>query len=188
MICQAVSRSLGCGGTGIILLGSTPRRWTASACSGVCWAMIVKGWFGGPGRVASLQVRLPRSWSTVRRLWAGRPVSAVLVATFRFARSETSAFCTGVSRWAASPSGVVVLDQHWRQALAKVTSEIVGRYAQGASRCSPCAPRPAVLGAPGTTAARRCSNRNSLSSNSPPGRTVGVSNSGLQRHLLYTMT
>ncbi len=58
LIWQAVSRFQGCSGTGIILLGSTPSRWKASACSGVGWAMIVKGWFGWPGRVASLQAEI----------------------------------------------------------------------------------------------------------------------------------
>ncbi len=98
LICQAVSRFLGCGGTGIILLASTPSRWKASACSRFGWAMIAKVWSGRPGRVASSQDRLPSSWRMVRRLRAGRPVPVVLVAAFRFARPDTSAFCTGVFR------------------------------------------------------------------------------------------
>ena len=90
---QVVSQFLGCSGTGIISLGSTPCRRKASACSGIGRATIVKGW---SGRVSSLQVGSPRSRRMPRRLWTGRPVSVVPVAAFRFAHPDTSAFCTGV--------------------------------------------------------------------------------------------
>ncbi len=54
LICQAVSRFQGCSGTGKILPGFTPNCRKTSAWSGVGWAMIVKGWFGWPGRVQLL--------------------------------------------------------------------------------------------------------------------------------------
>ncbi|MDE0532061.1 MAG: SDR family NAD(P)-dependent oxidoreductase [Albidovulum sp.] len=54
---------------------------------------------------ASLRAGVLRSASSVPKLCAGSPSSVFLLLALTLARSETSAFATGVARFARAPSG-----------------------------------------------------------------------------------
>ena len=90
---------------GTVWFGSAPSKSKAWLWSGVGLAVTVIAALGWVGSTTWLRARLERSASRVGKLCAGKPCAVSLVAALRWARSETRAAATGVSRWARAAAG-----------------------------------------------------------------------------------
>ena len=84
--------------------GSIPSSSNALSCSSVGSEASRNRLSGRPGREAWFSVSVPRSASSVVRLWTGSPSRVLLSAALAFARSETLAGSTGELRCARAPS------------------------------------------------------------------------------------
>ncbi len=110
--------------------GSIPSSSNALACSLVGSEASRNRLSGRPGREAWFSVSVPRSASSIVRLWAGRPSGVRLSAALAFALSETLAGSTGELRCARAPPAVVVLEQERRQAPAHVPLPVTRKHAK----------------------------------------------------------